>query len=67
MATGLRVSLTVDTKYATAWVRACKWLALVIPSDRLYRIAEWGAERLIRFRMDDGPWRWGVRPTEAAI
>jgi hypothetical protein len=55
------VRLTVDTRLATAWVRACKAVAYVIPSERLFRLAGWGAERLIRFRMDDGPWRWGVQ------
>lgn len=57
----MTIRLTVDSRFAIAWVDACKAVAYVVPSERLLRVAEWGASRLIRFRMDDGPWRWGVR------
>ena len=56
------VRLTVDTRLALAWVHGVKAVARFVPSARLLRVAEWGAARLIRFRMDDGPWRWGVQP-----
>ena len=55
------ISLTVDSRFALAWVRVVRAVAYLVPSKRLLRLAEWGAFRLIRFRTDNGPWRWGVR------
>lgn len=62
-ATTMTVHLTVDTRWSTLWVKAMPPLAYVLGQDRTLRLARWGALRLIRYRFDNGRWRW-MRPQD---
>lgn len=58
------IRLTTDARFAMAWLRGCSLaapvLARVVGVERFLRWGAGGARRLMRYRFDDGPWRWGL-------
>ena len=59
----MQVSISVNSRYSTAWVRAMRLAAYIIGPTRAIAAARWGALHFIRVRFDDGPWRW-LRPED---
>ena len=54
----INVTVSANTRYSVAWVKAMRWAAYVIGPQRAIAAARWGALHLIRVRFDNGPWRW---------
>jgi len=57
-ATSTVIRVTTDMRWVHAWIRVSRWAAYVIGPSRAMTFAEWGARRLVRVRLDDGPWEW---------